>query len=186
MLRAAPCATERLKRKRYEYEEQNKEDILRRQREAEAARRQEESASEQRKLVSHILAHHRSYFEVLNVRTVTAGPLCAVCGGVRLLEGVTHAAVPQCALRRPYIIAVALHARSRPRLQVSETVPVFEVWVSCTGGVQIPEDSAVDVIKRARKQMSFRVHPDRCKLPQAKDAFHKVNEAAEALLSHRV
>ena len=51
--------------------------------------------------------------------------------------------------------------------------------------MQIPEDSSVDIIRKSRKQLSFRVHPDRCKLPQAKEAFHRVNEAADALLHQR-
>ena len=65
-------SAEKLKRKRHEYEEQHREDIQRRQKHAEVARKQEASASEQRKLVSHILRHHSSYFDLLQVRRVLA------------------------------------------------------------------------------------------------------------------
>jgi curved DNA-binding protein CbpA len=51
--------------------------------------------------------------------------------------------------------------------------------------MQIPENANIEAIKRARKQMSFRVHPDRCRLPNAKEAFHRVNEAADALMQQR-
>ena len=63
-------SAEKLKRKRREYEEQHREDIQRWQKQAEVARKQEASASEQRKLVSHILRHHSSYFDLLQVRRV--------------------------------------------------------------------------------------------------------------------
>lgn len=61
--------------------------------------------------------------------------------------------------------------------------PVHSRCVTDHPGLQVPQNANAEAIKRARKQMSFKVHPDRCKLPQAKDAFHRINEAADALLN---
>ena len=51
--------------------------------------------------------------------------------------------------------------------------------------LQIPENSSAQVINRARRKLSSRVHPDRCKFVRAKDAFHRINHAADELLAGR-
>lgn len=47
--------------------------------------------------------------------------------------------------------------------------------------LQIPESSSLDSINKARKELSRLVHPDRCKLPGAQEAFVKITESASAL-----
>ena len=66
----------KLKRKRQEFEEQNKDAIEAQQRRAEARRRREASISDQRELLAHILKHHSSLYELLQVRpgSVARGP----------------------------------------------------------------------------------------------------------------
>lgn len=61
------------KRKRQEFEEQNKDAIEAKQRHEEARRRREASISDQRELLAHILKHHSSLYELLQVH---GSPLC--------------------------------------------------------------------------------------------------------------
>ena len=49
--------------------------------------------------------------------------------------------------------------------------------------LQIPENSSAQAVKRARRQMLSKVHPDNCKFERAVEAFHRVGEAADKLLA---
>ena len=151
---------EKLKRKRHEFEEANKGEMERKRKATEAARRQEATLAESRALVAHVLACHSSFYGLLQARS---------------LAHLVHA-------RSVCFLADACACVHVSLKRYSFSTMHAKPLTLC---VQIPENSSVDVIKRARKQLSFRVHPDRCKLPQAKEAFHRVNEAADALLQHR-
>jgi hypothetical protein len=64
---SATFCAENLKRKRKEFEEQNRDAIREQQRLAETRRRREDSMNNQRELLAHILKHHSSYYELLMV-----------------------------------------------------------------------------------------------------------------------
>lgn len=46
---------------------------------------------------------------------------------------------------------------------------------------QVPEGAPLDAINAAGRRLSLQVHPDRCKLPQARDAFERVRAALTEL-----
>lgn len=51
----------------------------------------------------------------------------------------------------------------------------------CGASVQIPESSSLSDINKAWRELSRLVHPDRCKLPGAQEAFVKITGAANHL-----
>jgi DnaJ domain len=94
-----------------------------------------------------------------------------------------HDSVPQNDAMLPTNDAT-LFSRDKRESLSSRTYPfAYNITVVHNAGVhlQIPESSSLDSINKARKELSRLVHPDRCKLPGAQEAFVKITEAASAL-----